>query len=195
MQTCKFYNIILSIRRILLKVNNHIENIYRDLLIHENLEYSELYESFKHIKLIGIFSTIHSLLIKNYKKMNERLPTGENTDHFWAENSRKLITAIESIESLQRGLKNTHYSFFIDSYFGKVINKSARFLSKRNGSEIPSFMEKVDLYYKIPIFISQDIMEIESLNESINVETKLIGEGSYAHVYKYKDPFLEKKLL
>ena len=56
-------------------------------------------------------------------------------------------------------------------------------------------MEKVELYYTIPIFNPQDSIDIESLYNSLNVELKFIGEGSYAKVYKYKDPFYKKSFV
>lgn len=176
----------------LLKINNYIENVYRELLPYQNIEYEDLYQTFKNSKLQEIFSTIHHLLIDNYKAMNSRLPTRENTAHFWADNSRDLILAIDCIQSLQRGLKNTSYKFTIAPYYEEVINKSNSFLSNYGGSEIPPFMEKIELYYTIPIFNSQDSIDIESLYNSLNVGLKFIGEGSYANVYKYKDPFYKK---
>lgn len=93
---------------------------------------------------------------------------------------------------MNRALKNSSYKFTVDSYYEKVINESNNFLSSSGGSEIPSFMEKVELYYTIPIFNSQDSIDIESLYDTLNVELKYIGEGSYANVYKYKDPFYKK---
>lgn len=175
-----------------MKVNNYIENVYRELLPYQNIEYEDLYETFKNSKLQEIFSTIHYLLMDNYKAMNSRLPTRENTAHFWADNSRKLILAIDCIQGLQRGLKNSSYKFTIDPYYEKVINESNSFLSNSGGSEIPPFMEKVELYYTIPIFNSRNSIDIKSLYNSLNVELKFIGEGSYANVYKYKDPFYKK---
>lgn len=60
-----------------MKVNNYIENVYRELLSYQNIEYEYLYETFKNSKLQEIFSTIHYLLMDNYKAMNSHLPTRE----------------------------------------------------------------------------------------------------------------------
>lgn len=60
-----------------MKANNYIENVYRELLSYQNIEYEYLYETFKNSKLQEIFSTIHYLLMDNYKAMNSRLPTRE----------------------------------------------------------------------------------------------------------------------
>lgn len=175
-----------------MKLDNYIENVYRELLPHQNIEYEDLYQMFSHQRLPEIFSTLHYLLVENYKAMNSRLPTRENTAHFRADNSRNLILAIDTIRSLNRALKSSQFKFTLDSYYEKVINKSNEFLSETGGSTIPPFMEKVELYYTIPIFISQDSLEVNSLYNSPSVKLNFIGEGSYANVYKYKDPFYKK---
>lgn len=172
-----------------MKVNNYIERVYRELLPYQNIEYEDLYKGFSNYKLTEIFSTIHYMFIDNFKKMNSRLPTKEEPSYFWAENSRELILAINSVKGLKRALKTTKFAFNIDDYYEKVINNADNFLSEYRGSEIPPYTEKVDLYYTIPIFITRDSIEIKSLYNSLNVELKFIGEGSYANVYKYKDPF------
>ena len=159
-----------------MRVNNHIENVYRELLPYQNIEYEDLYQTFKHPKLQEIFSTIHHLLVDNYKAMNNRLPTKENTEHFWADNSRELILAIDCIQGLQRALKNSSYNFTIDSYYTKIINKSKDFLSNSGGSTIPPFMNKVELYTIIPIFNPQDTLELNSLNKTVNKELTFIDK-------------------
>lgn len=166
--------------------------MYRELLPHQNMEYEVLYKNFSNSRLTEVFSTIHHLLIYNFRKMNSRLPTKDYTAHYWADNSRDLILAIESIKGLQRALKTSSFTFSIDSYYEETINDSYKFLSDSGGSEIPPLMNKIELYYTEPIFLSQDLIKIESLYESPNVEIKSIGEGPYANVYKYKDPFYKK---
>lgn len=179
----------------LLKFNNYIENVYRELLPYQNIEYEELYKSFSHQRLIKIFSTIHHLLVVNYRKMNSRLPTGAEGNHFWADNSRQLILAIESIKGLQRALKHSQYSFSLEQYYEKIINESFEFLSDSGGSDIPPFMEKIILYYTEQIFISRNLVKVNSPFGFQNVELKSIGEGSYANVFKYKDPFYQKSFV
>lgn len=121
--------------------------------------------------------------------MNDRLPTGENTAHFWAENSRNLILAIDCIRRLERGLKNTEYDFSIETYYDNLIKEVNQFLSGSGGSEIPANMGKIELYYEIPLFMPKDSIQIESIYCTPTISIKLIGEGSYAKVFKYKDPF------
>lgn len=126
--------------------------------------------------------------------MNDRLPTGEYSAHFWAEPSRALIRAIQISTGLQRVLKNSTYAFTFDSYYQSVIEESQRFLSGSGGSELPPHMKKIDLYYTLPIFLPQNSINIGFGSEKLTyAELKLIGEGSYAQVFKYKDAFYNKR--
>lgn len=124
--------------------------------------------------------------------MNSRLPTNQGTAHFWAQNSRELILAIESVKGLQRALADSEYMFEIDEYYNQILDKTYNFLSESNGSIIPAHMEKIELYYTIPLFLPLNNLKKVSLYETQTIELKMIGEGSYAHVYKYKDPFYKK---
>lgn len=174
-------------------LNNYIETIYREINLNINYEYIELYKDFENEKLIEIFSTLHAALINNYKLMNTRLPTNDSCSHFWAEPSRELIRIIDIIRGMERTLKNTKYAFFLEQYYNEILINSEKFLSMSGGSEIPSNMEKVDLYYLIPIFLKNTVIKIDNRNENIFFDLKLIGEGSYAKVFKYKDKFYDKK--
>ncbi len=53
-------------------------------------------------------------------------------------------------------------------------------------------MEKVDLYYKLPIFRPNTTLLIDNPHTSIASSIKQIGTGSYANVFKYKDTFYNR---
>lgn len=178
-----------------MKIENYIENVRRDLVGFENIEYEDLYKSFKHGKLITVFSTVHHLTIKNFKSMNGRLPTQDHTSHFWADPSRELIKTIDTIRGLERALKNTRYSFKIDKYYDNVFKEVSNFLSNSGGSTIPENMDKIVLYYVIPLFIPVETIDIKSSHDNRISSKVLIGEGSYAFVYKYHDDFYNKKFV
>ena len=135
-----------------MKVENYIEGVSRKLTTYKNIEYENLYESFKNQKLIEIFSTIHHLLIFNFEKMNSRLPTEIGPAHFWADNSRQLILAIESAQGLKRALNKSKYMFRVHPYYEEIMATVYKFLSDSGGSEIPLGIEKIEPYYTIPIF-------------------------------------------
>ena len=177
-------------------LENYIEAQYREIVEYINIEFINLYESFKSEKLQKIFSTIHHLMVENYKIMNQRLPTREYGAHFWAEPSRELLLAINIVTSMHRALKNTKFSFSFDEYYKKIIKESEEFLSNSGGSEIPPNMEKVQLYNTIPILKPTEVISINSLSDiNKTVDIKIIGEGSYAKVFSYIDPFYGKKFV
>lgn len=175
-----------------MNISNFIETQYRELNEKLNYEFIDLYESFDNIKLKEILSTLHSILIEKYKLMNSRLPTNENTNHYWAEDSRTLLDAISMIKSLKQVLKNTMYAFEVDEYYEEILKKSEEFLETYGGSEIPMHMDKIELYYTIPIFRHSNSIKISNKLEDNYFEMKLIGTGSYAQVFKYKDTFYDK---
>jgi serine/threonine-protein kinase len=175
-----------------MNIENTIESRYRQLIDHLNNEYEHLYDAISHEKLKILFSTLHNRLVSLFDTMNQRLPTThEDSAHFWADPSRALINTIEIIESLQKPLERSQYAFTVDEYHSKIISQCKKFLTKSGGSTIPPGMAKIELYYTIPIFLSQDSIVIENPEvEYINLEC--IGKGSYAQVFKYLDNFYQK---
>jgi serine/threonine-protein kinase len=157
-----------------------------------NIEFEDLYSSINHPKLKTIFSKLHAILITNFKLMNERLPTGDYEAHFWADPSRELIFGIEIIDGLQRVLKQSQFSFSVDVYYQTVIEKCKTFLSNSGGSTIPTGMEKIELYYTMPIFIPRDTVVVDHKELTQTYNLKLIGSGSYAQVFKYKDEYYNR---
>ena len=143
-------------------VDNYIESQYRLLCDRINIEYLDLYQSFSKRKLQEIFSTIQHLFIVNYSAMNDRLPTGDLGNHYWADNSRELILAIEVLRGLERVLKTTDDAFSVAPYYEQVITKSMGFLVKSGGSQIPPHMDKVEIYYTEPIIRKNDTVKLSS---------------------------------
>ncbi len=175
-------------------LQNFIETIYRELK-EKNLltsEYVFLYKTFNDEVLVEILSSLHANFVSLFKTMNERLPTLDWEAHFWADPSRELMDCIERSKRLIRGLSGTEYSLQLDDYYVNIIKLCSSFLSGSGGSKIPSNTDKIELYYKIPIFLRSIVLEKESVNFKEKNTLKLIGEGSYARVYKYTDKFYRK---
>lgn len=175
-----------------MKVENSIETQYRALASNLNYEFEELYSFVSHTRLKIIFSTLHSRLVNLFDTMNSRLPTGDYVAHFWADPSRDLIEVIGIIDSLLRSLKNTELSFSVDEYYEGILSRCKTFLQRSGGSQIPPSMEKIELYYTIPIFSFKNVVSIDASSTSQVLELKFVGEGSYAFVYKYFDKFYQK---
>jgi len=178
-----------------MNIDNVIEAQYRRLKNVADDEFSELYVAITHEKLRAVFGTVHRDLVNLFGSMNQRLPTGpESEAHYWADPSRELLEAIDIIERLERPLKNTQYSFTIDPYYKELLEKCKTFLRNGGGSAIPRNMEKVDIYYTIPIFIMQTTITLVGKNE-LTAQLNIIGEGSYAQVFKYYDEFYCKEFV
>jgi serine/threonine-protein kinase len=177
-----------------MNIENYIESQYRELIeiSNINMEFSELYTPIKNRKLTELLSTLHHDLISSFRTMNERLPTNDSGAHFWAEPSRQLIKTIDIILALYNGLKKSELAFQIDDYYFDLISKSREFLCTSGGSSLPPNMEKINLYYKLPIFMPETSITLNNPETNFSTSLKLIGSGSYANVYKYKDNFYNK---
>lgn len=174
-----------------MNIENTIESQYRKLAEnHEmNMEYSELYQNIGHATLRNIFTVLHFDFITLFKLMNERLSTGSSINHYCAEQSRELIKTIDIALNLYHNLKNTEYSFEIDEYYFELIQKCREFLNRSGGSKIPQQMNEIELYYLVPIFKPNTLLDIGNSNKLASAKLNLIGNGAYANVYKYLDDF------
>lgn len=176
-----------------MNIENEIEKIIRSIGDLNVSEYGSLYKFFNDSKLEGIFATIHYRLVDLFVLMNTRLPVTENSNqHFWANESRELKDTIRLVNKLKRILDQTKHSFKINEYYNQLFEKCSEFLVDYGGSTMPMGLEKVDIYYKIPIFSLSNSIVLKSYPSKINANLQLIGEGSYAKVFKYKDPNYQK---
>ncbi|EAJ9887978.1 protein kinase family protein [Campylobacter jejuni] len=169
-------------------VNNHLINAYKDLESSLSQAYTDLYFCFENGKLKLVLSTLHNNIIECFKKMNSRLPSTENSNnHYWADDSRKLKFNIELALYLQKEFKDSELSFWIDEYYYNVFKQCLNFLKSSEGSEIPLGMQKITNYEAIPIFVKLNSISNPEVNKNYSLD--LIGDGSYAKVYKYYDEF------
>ena len=86
-----------------MNINNILEANIRDLSAQgiTSIEYESLYKDINNERIKTIFTWLHGGFINLFGTMNERLPTRDNTAHFWADPSRDLIFIIEMTISLQ----------------------------------------------------------------------------------------------
>lgn len=173
-----------------MNVSQYIENLYDRLKDHLHEDYLDLYPvpTTSSLRLASVFSTLHHDFLESFKLLNSKLPTGENYGvHFWADASRNLIALIDQAEELQTTLKNTELVFSLEPYYLDVIEQCKGFLSPSGGSTIPPQMRKIELYYTQPIFLPKNTISLECGMGQTACELKLIGEGSYAQVFRYRD--------
>lgn len=179
-----------------MNVENYIESQYRELKeMGFNAEFADLYSGIADPKLKDILMSLHYHLVSLFRTMNERLPSGDNGAHFWAEPSRELISIIEITLGLFNSLKGTKYAFKIDDYYFGLIKQCRDFLCSSGGSTLPAGMSKIDLYYIEPIFTPMASITVSNIKTGLAYELKQIGEGSYANVYKYKDTFYNRQFV
>jgi len=149
------------------------------------LIYKPYYENISLIQLAKIFGYFHYHLNVLFKFLNYK----KNVNyHYNAEESRKLIYLISSIENFQKELSTSKFSFIIKSEYKDYIEKCKKFLVGSGGSIIPENLEDLFLIESQPIF---QIESSISINHE-NIILKSIGEGSYATVSKYKDKTYNK---
>lgn len=148
------------------------------------------YIHFAHSHLIDIFSILHSNLNDLFEFLNYK--NSANGGHYNADDSRQLLDIIEQIRILQAKLTD-NYSFKIDDYYKEIINRCKKFLSLRNGSTIPEGFPNVDIIEEKAIFVKINSTEIENPDNSRKITIHFIGGGSYAKVFRYKDPYYKIK--
>lgn len=76
-----------------------------------------------------------------------------------------------------------------------LFKECGEFLSYSGGSTIPSDMKKIDIYYKMPIYSLAHSIQIKAPTINSQLVMKNFDEGSYAIIFKYKDPFYNKHFI
>lgn len=146
--------------------------------------YLPFYENIQPKTLAHLFAYFHFAFNSLFDFMNHKL----YNRHFNADDSRELIEIIKYYKMLANALKNYKYPYIIAERYQQAIEKSSKFLSKSGGSRISDDFQTIELIEIEPIFYIESTIKIKKYN----FETKLIGEGSYAKVLKYKDEFYNK---
>ncbi|MBR0082397.1 MAG: serine/threonine protein kinase [Clostridia bacterium] len=179
-------------------VENYLESVFRQNFSHETYSACDdkirsLYasSSFPHQGLREMLTILHCEIVDLCKTMNERLPTGETSAHFWAEPSRALLKVIEVIRDLENNLRETKYAFTIDEYYETIISDCSKWLSSSGGSSIPPGREKVTLYFIKPIFLPSN--NVISFGESalLSNDGEFIDQGGFGSVYKFHHPIID----
>lgn len=152
--------------------------------------YKGYYNDFGNEHLVEIFSMLHSNLNDLFSFMNSK--NGFRGGHYNADESRQLLDIIDQIRVFQAKLLD-EYSFEIDQYYTEVINSCRSFLSHSGGSTIPEGFSHIDIIEDRPIFMKTNSIEIQNPKNNSNIITHKIGDGSYAAVFKYKDPHYDEE--
>lgn len=161
-------------------INNHaINRLYIQLPQTPTLE-EDLYSDINDAKLKHLFGYLQNRINNLLDELMKR-----KGDHYKAESSRALKDFIDKEESLRAGLSNSEFSYSINSHYETLLKECKKFLTMSGGSAVPNDIPVFDISWNEPIFKLQQTIELAAINYNTNL--KLLGEGSYAHVYKYED--------
>ena len=134
-----------------------------------------------------IFTTFH----RNINRLFESLNQSIEKSYFTAAESRDLLFWCNEIKECKSMLENSKWSFrIIPSYHDYLYNQLG-FLCQSNGSTIPSNFTKIKIVKYEPIFHLATSVKLDRKN-SVYANSTLIGTGSYANVYKFKDTQYDK---
>ena len=174
-------------------LENFIEGQYRRYIpegTEPSREYIVLYKDVTSEKLRELFSAMHADSVYLFNRMNERLPTADETAYYWADESRGVIKLIDVATALQEELKDTDLGFHIDDYYAELFHGCSEWLAQYRGSTIPAHTAKVKIYYRKPLFISDGTMPMAELH-ALGDEVECLGRGGFGEVYRYHHPILD----
>lgn len=151
--------------------------------------YAQLYEDLvSDNKISQLFSILHQKLDELLGHMNSKSKTN---GHYNAAESRELLEVIDLLDELKQTLKTTKYNFILQKDYESKLKQSATFLEKSGGSPIPEDYQEIALQKYDPIFFfTTTSVTIPARAE--NIDLKLVGEGAFAIVHKFKDPYYNK---
>lgn len=147
--------------------------------------YEDVYKDIQNKKLAGIFTNLHASFDELFKFMNHK---NESNKHFNAIESRQLLSLISFFERIKVQLLKKGIDFSVNENYEQVINQCKKFLKNSSGSEIPIDFPNIIIEADEPIFTLGNTINLKNLNENQKVSLKEIDGGSYAIVYKFKDP-------
>lgn len=152
-----------------------------------NDTYLKLYSNHNE-NLQKIFAYFHSSFDALFEFMNAKNTTNK---HYNTAQSNQFISLITDCNRLKDELENSENIIEIDSHYTEMIEFCQNFLQISGGSLIPEEYKSFNIKKYDPIFevINQRI-SISCLSK--NIELKSVGEGAFAIVQKYKDPYYNK---
>lgn len=177
---------------------NHFENFLKIKLeliaptrvdAEEAVLYKNFYDDISNETLSHTFSIIHSKLNHLFSFMNHKNSSGRG-GHYNASESNDLIKLIRETRIILKTLERDSFedTYQIDHSYQEIIEKCSAFLKSSGGSPIPDKFPIIETIDHRPIFIPALSISIPNSEKGVNARLQLIGGGSYAQVFHYKDP-------
>lgn len=171
-----------------INIQYFLKQKFEQYQLNEVVRTIELYNNISNQYQQNLFAILHQEFNRLFNFMYSK-----SNGHFNAAESRQLMDYIKLYEDMEYVLKNTELSFKINDEYKNLINECKKFLVSSGGSTIPTDLIHVRLIDYGPIFFMMRTINIKRENiEEKRYPIKLIGEGSYAQVFKYKDEFYDK---
>lgn len=131
-----------------------------------------------------MFAVLHERLNEHFTSINGR---AETTRHYWADNSRDLLSLLRDIKTDLHTLRRAGVDVELVDAYQDALERCRPWLSPSGGSAVPEDFEPIELIAYDPILI-YTAKRVKLKKQQESVELKMVGSGSYAHVYSYVDP-------
>ncbi len=131
-----------------------------------------------------MFAVLHRRLNDHFSDINGRAKT---TRHYWADNSRDLLALMDEIEKDLHLLRRAGVEAELDRSYQDALDRCRPWLTPSGGSPVPEDFEPIKVVEYEPVFTSGST-SVKLEKQQTPVEMKMVGSGSYAHVYSYVDP-------
>lgn len=162
-------------------------------------DFLELYSFVPNVDLRKLFASFHTRLNEIFVIMNNDIGKSADDDgnpvytggYFHAQDSRDFLSIVDSIEEFKGKLRSTEYAFFIDPIYANRIHKCMQFVAKYRGSTIPEGLAPIEIIDLEPVFQFNKSVAVTQSEKILYANLRSLGEGSYARVFSYIDPFYQ----
>lgn len=131
-----------------------------------------------------MFAVLHKRLNDHFAAINGR---AKSTHHYWADNSRDLLMLIDDIENELHLLNRSGRDVELIDAYEDALQRCRPWLSPSGGSKVPDDFDPIRVVTYDPVFVYA-ASNIRLEKQQKPVPLKMVGTGSYAHVYSYVDP-------
>lgn len=162
---------------------------YEENQVEGVLRTEKLYKNISNTYLKHLFAVMHQSINGLLSFMQAKK---KNNGHYNAFESRELLKMIKLYEDMEYVLKPTHLAFRLDEKYVEMLKFCKEFLQESGGSAIPNDLPEFKVIEYEPIFFMSEIISVPSITKDYNFTLRMIGEGSYAKVFRYRDEFYNK---
>lgn len=131
-----------------------------------------------------MFAVLHKRLNEHFTDINGR---AETTHHYWADNSRDLLSLTQEIEADLHTLRRAGVEVNLADLYQDALERCRPWLSHSGGSAVPEDFEPIEVIAYEPV-LTRAAKSVKLKKHQEPIELKMVGSGSYAHVYSYIDP-------